>query len=189
MWLTIQGFPIPYREKVNMPQAWHIKKKKEYGLHSQLLVYVCLVAKLCPTLGIPRTVAHQAPLSMGLPSQDCWSGLPFPTPGDLHGSRIEPMSPALQADSSPLSHKEAPMRHSFLLLLPFPLFCTYSFLKFFFFFFFLLFTLPLAVLGLCWYVQALSGCREQGLLCSCCAWASRCSVLLSSRGSRAHEFP
>ena len=70
---------------------------------------MCLVAKLCPTVGIPRTVAHQAPLSMGLASQDYWSGLLFPTPGDLHGSRIEPMSPALQADSSPLNHQESPI--------------------------------------------------------------------------------
>ena len=69
---------------------------------------MCVAAKLSPTLGIPRTVAHQAPLSMGFPRQDFWSGLPFPTPGDLQGSRIEPMSPALQAESSPLSHKRSP---------------------------------------------------------------------------------
>ena len=43
-------------------------------------------------------VAHQAPRSMGLSRQECWSGLPFPTPGDLPDARIEPlwlMSPAL----------------------------------------------------------------------------------------------
>ena len=45
------------------------------------------------------TVARQAPLSMGFSRQDYWSGLPFPTPGDLPNSRIEPTSPALQADS------------------------------------------------------------------------------------------
>ena len=41
----------------------------------------------------PWTVACQAPLSMGLPRQEHWSGLPFPSPGDLRGSGIEPESP------------------------------------------------------------------------------------------------
>ena len=41
------------------------------------------------------TVARQAPLSMGFPSQEYWSGLPFPPPGDLPDPGIEPMSPAL----------------------------------------------------------------------------------------------
>ena len=61
----------------------------------------CLVAKLCPTLAIPWTVAHQAPLSMGFSRQQYWSGLPFPSPGDLPDPGIEPGSPALQADSLP----------------------------------------------------------------------------------------
>ena len=43
----------------------------------------------------PWTVAHKAPLSMGFPRLEYWSGLPFPTPGDLPDSGIEPMSPAL----------------------------------------------------------------------------------------------
>ena len=34
----------------------------------------------------PQTVAHQAPLSMGVSQQKCWSGLPFPSPGDLPDS-------------------------------------------------------------------------------------------------------
>ena len=41
------------------------------------------VAKSCPTLVTPWTVAHHTPLSMGFPSQEYWSGLPFPAPGDL----------------------------------------------------------------------------------------------------------
>ena len=49
----------------------------------------------------PWTVAHQAPLSMGLSRQEYWSGLPFPPPGDLTNQRIEPRSPALQEDPSP----------------------------------------------------------------------------------------
>ena len=45
----------------------------------------------------PWAVAYQAPLSMGCSRQKYWSGLPFPSPGDLAGA--EPRSPALQADS------------------------------------------------------------------------------------------
>ena len=47
----------------------------------------------------PWTVAHQAPPSMGFSRQEYWSGLPFPSPGDLPDSGIEPRSPALQADA------------------------------------------------------------------------------------------
>jgi len=53
------------------------------------------------------TIAHQAPLSMGFLRQEYWSGLPFPSPGDLPDPGIELTSPALQADSLPLSHREA----------------------------------------------------------------------------------
>ena len=45
------------------------------------------------------TVAHQALLSMGFPRQEYWSGLPFPSPGDLPHPGIEPRSPTLQADA------------------------------------------------------------------------------------------
>ena len=60
-----------------------------------------LVAKSCPTLATPWTVARQAPLSMGFFRQEYWSGLPFPFPGNLPDPRIEPRSPAWQADSLP----------------------------------------------------------------------------------------
>ena len=43
----------------------------------------------------PHGVAHQAPLSMGFPRQEYWSGLPFPSPGDLFNSGIEPAFLAL----------------------------------------------------------------------------------------------
>ena len=57
----------------------------------------------------PWTVACQAPLSMGFPRQEYWSGLPFPSQGDLPNSGIELTSPALgrpwQEDSLSLSHQ------------------------------------------------------------------------------------
>ena len=59
----------------------------------------------------PWTAAHQAPLSMGFSRQEYWNGSPCPPPGDIPHPGIEPMtpvSPALQVDSLPLSHPEAP---------------------------------------------------------------------------------
>ena len=49
----------------------------------------------------PWTVAYQAPPSMGFSRQECWSGLPFPSLGDLPDPGIEPRSPTLQADALP----------------------------------------------------------------------------------------
>ena len=45
------------------------------------------------------TVAHSAPLPMGFSRQGYWSGLPFPSPGNLSNPGIEPRSPTLQADA------------------------------------------------------------------------------------------
>ena len=56
----------------------------------------CIVTKSCQTQGL---AAHLAPLSMGFPRQEHWSGLPFPSPGDLPDPGIEPMSAALQAEA------------------------------------------------------------------------------------------
>ena len=50
---------------------------------------------------VGSVLAHQAPPSMGFSRQYYWSGLPFPSPGDLPNPGIEPRSPALQ-DSEPL---------------------------------------------------------------------------------------
>ena len=63
-------------------------------------VCVCVHAhtQLCQTLfEIPWTIAHQAPLSMGFPRQEYWSGLPFPSPGDLPDSGIKHTSLASPA--------------------------------------------------------------------------------------------
>ena len=62
------------------------EREREMLSHIQLLV-------------ILWTVAHQAPLSMEFSRQEYWSGLPFPSPGDLLNPGIEAWSPARQADS------------------------------------------------------------------------------------------
>ena len=48
-----------------------------------------------------RTVARQASLSMEFPRQEYWSGLSFPSLGNIPGPEIEPKSPTLRADSLP----------------------------------------------------------------------------------------
>ena len=48
------------------------------------------------------TITYQAPLSMGFSSPGYWSGLPFPSPGDLPDPGVEPRSPTLQANALPL---------------------------------------------------------------------------------------
>ena len=57
----------------------------------------------------PWTVAHQAPPSMEFSRQEYWSGLPFPSPGDLPNPGIEPGSPALQTDALPSEPPGKPM--------------------------------------------------------------------------------
>ena len=59
-----------------------------------LVVHVCLLSRFsCVWLfATPWTVACQAPLSMGFPRQEYWSGLPSPSPGDLPDPRVEPES-------------------------------------------------------------------------------------------------
>ena len=66
-----------------------------------------LVAKSCLILGTPCTGVCQAPLSIEFSRQEYWSGLPFPSPGDLTDPGMEPGSPELQADSLPSEPKLA----------------------------------------------------------------------------------
>ena len=75
-------------------------------------MHACSVSSVMSDSLLLWTVAHQAPLSMAFSRQEYWSGLPHPSPGDLPNPGIEPeppMSPALQADSLPLSHGESPL--------------------------------------------------------------------------------
>ena len=74
-----------------------------------------LVANSCPTLAIPWTLAHQAPRSMGFSRQEYWSGLPFPSPGDLPDPGVEALSPELQADCLPSEPPGKPMVSGILL--------------------------------------------------------------------------
>ena len=65
--------------------------------YSHCLNHCCLVTKSCLTLWVPKqTAAHQAPPSLGFSRQEHWSGLPFPSIGDLPDPEMEPMFPAWQ---------------------------------------------------------------------------------------------
>jgi len=64
-----------------------------YPLCVCVCVCVCVLALSQVRLfATPWTVARQAPLSMGFPRQEYWSGLPFPAPGDLPNPGIQPVS-------------------------------------------------------------------------------------------------
>ena len=73
--------------------------------------YGGLVTKMCPILTTSRSVACQAPLFMGFPRQEYWSGLPFPSPGDLSNPGIEPSSRFFIAESP-----GKPFQHAILMI-------------------------------------------------------------------------
>ena len=70
-----------------------------------------LVTKSWLTLLIPWTIARKPLLSVGFSRQEYWSGLPFPSPGDLPYSGIKPVSPTLQVDSLPSEPPGKPSYH------------------------------------------------------------------------------
>ena len=82
-------------------EMFSFKNTEIKGMRAQLLSCVWLFV-------IPWTIDSQAPLSMGFPKQESWSGLPFPSPGDLPNPGIKPGAPAFQAESLPLSHQGSP---------------------------------------------------------------------------------
>ena len=65
---------------------------KSESVHCSVCVYL---------FATPWTVAYQAPLTMGFSRPEYWSGLPFPSPGDLPEPGIRPGSPTSQGDSLP----------------------------------------------------------------------------------------
>ena len=85
-----------------------LHKYKTLGVFSVNKTYVetdiclcVLVVQSCLTLATPWTVTHQTPLSMEFSRPEYWSGLPFPSPGNIPYLGIEPGSLVFQADSLP----------------------------------------------------------------------------------------
>ena len=94
---------------------------KDLGSHTPVLEFIsgslfsdvtffccCLVVNMSNPFAIPWTIAPQVPLSTEFPRQEYWTGLLFPSTGDLPDPRIEPASLAWQAGSLPLSHQGMP---------------------------------------------------------------------------------
>ena len=73
-----------------------------------LLLFSHSVTKSCPTLCDPMDYSLLGSSIPGFPQQEYWSGLPFPSPGDLPDPGIEPTSPAWQVHSLPLNHLVSP---------------------------------------------------------------------------------
>ena len=117
---------IKFNEKMNqkfLRKFALITKRKKWQLTSaHLLIYflkysvnhstVATLIKQCKLWTVlsgawrfvtPQTVTYHSPLSMGFPRQEYWSGLPFPSPGDLPDLKIEQASPV-----SPLFTTEPP---------------------------------------------------------------------------------
>ena len=78
-------------------------------------VYVCAcVLSHVRLSATPRTIVHQAPLSMGSPRQEYWDGLPFPSPGNLPDPGIEPTSAALAGGLSTTKPPGKPLFYSYV---------------------------------------------------------------------------
>ena len=92
-------------EDVRKYQCYIVKQKKDYKVANILftILYIKITSVLShfshvELFATPRTIAQQAPLSMGFSKQEYWSALPCPPPGDLPNPGIKPvslMSPAL----------------------------------------------------------------------------------------------
>ena len=100
-----------------------LKKKKKNWAHKESVTYqghklanACLRFLTLKVKSLSRvrlfvtpwTVAYQSSLSMGFSRQEYWSGLPFPSPGDLPDLGNKLVSPALQVDSLPVNHQGSP---------------------------------------------------------------------------------
>ena len=93
---------------VNFIILWteSLKSCQSLGLCGLFISSLKVKSLSCVQLFVtPWTVAYQVLPSMGFPRQEYWSELPFPSPGVSPDPGIEPRSPALQADSLPLSHQ------------------------------------------------------------------------------------
>ena len=80
--------------------ALHIRWPKYWSFTLGWTGWISLLSHV-QFFATPWTVALQAPLSMGFSRQEYWSGLPFPSPGDLPDPGIKPRSSALQAEFLP----------------------------------------------------------------------------------------
>ena len=80
------------------------------NIYVNICIYVIVsIAKSHHLFVTPRTIGHQAPLSLGFPTQRYWNGLTFPSPGDLPYLGIKHTCPALQGNFFPWSLQVSPL--------------------------------------------------------------------------------
>ena len=116
--MGLQRVGHDWATEVNWTDGWISKKNQVYNCYFRLKLINSICFHLCilrvghiscgslslsrvQLFATPWTLACQAPMSMEFSRQEYWSGLLFPSPGDLPNWRIKPGSPALQADSLP----------------------------------------------------------------------------------------
>ena len=98
--------------------GWHraghnlVTEQQQSDAESRAFLYTCA---LMPNL---TSAMELAPLPMGFTRQEYWSGLPFPSPGDLLNPGIEPRSLALQTDSSESEPQGKPPKKDSFIVLP-----------------------------------------------------------------------
>ena len=99
LWLTLgTSLLVPWL-RLCAPNAGVLGSLLGQGIRSHMPHESVSRSVLSSSLGSPWTVTHHAPLSMEVSRQEDWSGLPFPSPGDLPNPGIEPGSHVLQGDS------------------------------------------------------------------------------------------
>ena len=92
-------FPDPLHPDFSLPFLLSLNSMINHYTHSLMKWSKVKSLSSVRLFVTPWTGAYQAPPSMGCSRQEYWSRLPFPSPGDLPNSGIEPWSPALQADA------------------------------------------------------------------------------------------
>ena len=90
-----------FSPKTEGPPTSKADRPAQEAIRRPVCVYARSHFNHVPLVVTPWTVARQAPLCMGFSSQEYWSGLPFPPPGDLPDPGSEPGSPVLEASSLP----------------------------------------------------------------------------------------
>ena len=115
----LKTFPNP--QWIDFVPWLKINWLNKYGpisvLHCIPLIYLCEVKSLNPVrlFATPWTVAYRAPQYMEFSRQEYWSGLPFPSPGDLPNPRIKPGSPVLRTDVFPSKPPGKLLNHTVLI--------------------------------------------------------------------------
>ena len=91
---------------------YHSVKQFEKRLNWTMAKFCCFCGSVMSDSSVTTgTAVHQALLSKGFPRQEYWSGLPFPSPGDLPNLGIKVAYPALKVNSLPLSHQGSPIQN------------------------------------------------------------------------------